>query len=320
MLTKSYQERTVLYAFLLVPIFFGASYFLLHFYVDGDQVHYHRFYNSLKFATFQEVPSLALAQLSSREVLSPYLIWIGASLGIDKNVYVSFLNVLLLSGIFLILRKHHVSWLAVALVLTNFYTVVLLTGAERLKIAFIIIVYAFYFSGLVRNVLLFLSPMAHFQSLLFFPSIIFCTLAKDVKIFLRRRAIRVSSFRMVVVAGLSSFFIAYFFWDGIFIKGASHAARDTSALELLNIIILSFVSIFVAVNKFRIMMALLPFYPMIAILGGMRINMLAVVTVIYLLMVEHKLNHPAMILMLTYFSYKSVPFIKNIIVYGNGFF
>lgn len=47
--------------------------------------------------------------------------------------------------------------------------------------------------------------------------------------------------------------------------------------------------------------------------------MLAVVVVIYFLMIENKLNHPIALFLLGYFSFKAIPVVKNIIVYGNGF-
>jgi len=315
----SCQSRTKIHLAALLPLFFIVSYVLLNYYTEGDQIHYHRFYEALKYSEFSDVPSLAVAMVSSREIISPYLLWVGASLGIDKNIYISALNVILLSGVYLLLRKNNVSWLVVILILTNFYTVVLLTSAERLKIAFILVTYGVYFSGWVRNILLFFSPMAHFQALLFFPSIIFNVLEKDVKSFFMRFTIRKSSFRVVMAAMVPFFFMALFFWDGVFTKISWYVNRDTSVFELANILILSIVAVLATKHKLRILMILLPFYPMIALLGGIRVNMLAVVAVIYFLMVEKKLNHPAMVALLIYFSFKSIPFVHNVIVYGNGF-
>src|SRR5690606_30234211 len=51
-------------------------------------------------------------------------------------------------------------------------------------------------------------------------------------------------------------------------------------------------------------------YPIIFLLGGERGNMVAVTIALWLLMVERRLNHPAILVMLTYFSWKSVGFVR----------
>ena len=82
--------------YFLYPIFFSASMFLLKYYVDGDQIFYIELYNQYKVTEFFSVMSVAKDLASSYEPISVYILWIGSKIGISKNIYISFMNALLL--------------------------------------------------------------------------------------------------------------------------------------------------------------------------------------------------------------------------------
>lgn len=129
--TQKKKLKTLFYIAILVPLSFLVSVFLLNFYTAGDQAHYHKFYEALKTARLSEIMTLGLLYIDSAEPLSTVVFWLGAKLGFDKNVFISALNVVLVVGLFLLARKHNASKLTIALLLTNFYLIVLMTGAER---------------------------------------------------------------------------------------------------------------------------------------------------------------------------------------------
>lgn len=79
------------------------------------------------------------------------------------------------------------------------------------------------------------------------------------------------------------------------------------------------IGILISSNKFRMLLSLLPVFIALVIVGGDRINMIAFTMVFGILMYERRLKHPLFILLLTYFSVKSIGFIDNILLYGNGF-
>ena len=93
-------------------------------------------------------------------------------------------------------------------------------------------------------------------------------------------------------------------------------ARDTG---LSNLILLAVVAIFATRYRWRMLLLLLPMLPAVSIFGGQRVNMIAVTLVLYMLIVERRLNHPFVLLLLLYFSLKSIPFIINIYTVGSGF-
>jgi hypothetical protein len=126
---------------ILVFLSFPISLSFLQFYISGDQVHYHNFYNSIQGVPFSEVGPIALSSISSAEPLSWLVLWTGSNLGVDKNIWISILNVFLIVGLVALLQKHRAPWYVMALLLTNFYVIVLMTGAERLKIAYIFLIW-----------------------------------------------------------------------------------------------------------------------------------------------------------------------------------
>ncbi|QEQ57217.1 hypothetical protein [Chlorobium phaeovibrioides] len=85
--------------------FFMWSYFLLMHYTNGDQGSYRLFYQALQSVPVGEVMPIALAYVSSEEPLSAFILWVGANLGLDKDVYVSILNLVLFVGGTLLLQK-----------------------------------------------------------------------------------------------------------------------------------------------------------------------------------------------------------------------
>ena len=318
--TIDYKGQSILLAMFLIPVAYAVSYFLLTYYVGGDQVHYQRFYDALYGAGFAEMLVLARGHLSSKEPLSALVFWAGSNLSIEKNVYISILNVLLVSGIFLLARKYRVNSLMILLLLTNFYVIVLMTGAERLKIAFIFLVFAALFVGKTRVALSALSPFAHLQSLVLLPSVILASFEHFIRraIISQRMNKRTVGF-LLFVAVLGLLVVVQLF-DGIMQKAAAYAAQDVALTELTNVVILSAIALYVTANRFRMFLILAPMYPAIAVLGGMRVNMIAVVLVVYYLMTEKCLHHPLIYALMVYFTLKSIMFVQNIYMYGDGFY
>jgi hypothetical protein len=313
------EFNNLIYLSGIAPVFFGISFFLLKSSTGGDQVHYHKFYESLKYAKLDEIMTLAYSHVSSAEPLSAFVLWIGAQSGLEKNIYISILNVILIVGIFLLARKHQANPLTIFLLLTNFYLVVLMTGAERLKIAHIVLVYAGLFEGRARFMLSAASPFAHLQILIFLVGAFASKLESSFRNLLNRFVIPKKELRLLLISIISLFVFAAFLFEGVMRKITAYASLAFSPFELLNIGILSIIALYITRRRLRMFLVLLPMFPAVIILGPTRVNMIAVTLVIYFLMIEHRLHHPLMLMLMLYFSFKSIPFIKNIILYSNGF-
>ena len=307
------------YAIILIPVFFTYAYLLIYPYVEGDQYYYRLFYSALADAKFNEVMPIALEKVASVEPLSIYMLWIGAKTGLDKDIYISLLNVILLLGLFLFCRKNNVGPIPLFLLLTNYYIIVLMTGAERLKIAYIILFLATLYSTNKGRALTGISGFAHLQNFLMFPSLLLANYSTAIRRIFKAGKFKIELFLVSVIMTVFAVFLFSIFNDAIIKKVFASIENSDSSIQILNLLILSFVAFFATRNRWRMALILLPMYPAVSILGGQRVNMIAVTLVLYFLIKERALNHPFVLALLLYFSFKSITFIQNIILYGSGF-
>jgi len=318
--TKFIMSKNSLLNAALTSAAFIMSYVLLSFYTEGDQIHYKRLYEAFEAAYFWEVMDLGVLHVSSAEPITLYILWVGAVWGIDKNVYISIFNSILVFGLLVLLARKKAPLYIYLLLLTNFYLIVLLTGAERLKFAYIFFVFAAISTstfGRFGNIAL--APFSHFQALIYFPSLILYYLYYDLKLFLRYYL----TVKLLIVIVLFAVFVAVvslFKFDEILAKAIIYISENAQITEAVNLLILLIVALSATKNRLRMFLVLLPLFPAVVLLGGERVNMIAVSLVIYYLLIEERLNRPLPILLLCYFSIQSIFFISNIIQFGDGFY
>lgn len=310
---------TTVYVVILIPIVFFLSLALLNAYTNGDQVHYHKLYEALAGASLLEIPFLLYSIASSAEPLTGFILWIGANLGVEKNIFISGLNVVLVAGLFVLVRRHKAPWPISFLLLSNFYLLVLLTAAERLKIAYIFLVFSAIFVGKTRLALLFLSPFAHLQSLVLMMSVFSAYLDRTIKdVFLR---LRISKRDLLFLLGSTTMGLIVFslLSDGLLIKTTNYMERETANTGIINIVLLLFVSLLVTCNRLRMVLTFLPLFVAMLLLGRPEISMIATTVVFFLLLIEQRLHHLLVYGLMIYFSLKSIPYVYNIFTYGDGF-
>lgn len=299
---------------------FQSSIFLLGEYKYGDQVHYRNFYDRLDGVNFREITRLQVSQVGGAEPIYGVLMWVGANLGVPKDTYISFFNVLLVVLFFFFLRKFNVSLILILLLLTNFYLVVLLTSAERLKFSYIFLILAAITSGWPSKILSVLAPFAHFQTLINYLSLLFERLSK-IRL-LRRIKLSALIKSAIVIPIAAAFFLFVFFnySEAIVSKTVGHSEQEASGLfSLVNLIGLFLIGIFVTKDRVRFCMAMLPIFLVADILGTARVNMIGVVVFYFFLLREGRGNHIVMYPLMTYFSFKSIGYIRAIIEHGDGF-
>ena len=318
--SKYIVNKTFFYSVILLPVFFVYAYLLIIPYTEGDQEYYRIFYNALSDTNITEVMPLALTKVASVEPVSIYVLLVGASLGIDKDIFISLLNIVLLLGLFLFCRKYEAGPIPTFLLLTNFYIIVLMTGAERLKIAYIILLWATFYTSNKARLLIGISGLAHLQNIIMFPSLLLANYSNSIRRIFKAGKFKKELFLATIILLIFSAILFGVFNETIFKKVIGAMSRvDSSIIQILNLVILTVVAIFATKNRWRMILLLLPMYPAVSILGGQRVNMIAVTLVIYFLATERMLNHPFVLFLLFYFSIKSIPFIYNILKYGTGF-
>lgn len=306
-------------AIAIIPLAYVASFVLLSFYTGGDQTHYHKFYKALHGVGIDKIAYLASFHLASAEPLSAAILWVGANLGIEKNIYISLLNVIMIVGIFVLARRNQVSLFVIGLLLTNFYVVVLMTGAERLKIAYIFLILGALSIGKKSLILFVGSILSHLQNGLLLAGVVAGSFSRMVSTLVLHFSVSRRSIWLLIASASIGSAIGYLIFDGIARKVADYAVIEFSPSQVVKVGILSAIALYVSNKRLRMILTIFPTIIAIAFLGDIRVNMIAVTLVIYNLMDEHRLDHPLVHLLLVYFSLKSIPFIYNIVLYGNGF-
>ncbi len=312
------SRSTWLMAIALAPIAYMISYYLLSYYTHGDQIWYINFYEALRGASLEDVISLSLNHIDAAEPIAGYILWLGANLDIEKKIYVSLLNVILIVSLFLLARENRVKIPMIGLLLTNYYVVGLMVSAEKLKIAYIILSIAMLFTGRIRIFLLACTPFAHVQSIILLSSMVIAYFEENIKNLILKFRFSMKFIIPLINLAAASAIIAYFLLEGIKNKFNSYIGQG-SVSDLTNILILILIAIYITHQRFRMTLILLPLIPIIILIGSNRVNMIAVTLVIYILMDERRLSHPLIYLLMSYFSIKTIYFVEKIILYGDGF-
>ncbi len=306
--------KQIQYLYVIVLTFLG--YYLLGKYEYGDQVYYRDLYNELQAADFLDSFYLAFKIVGSSEPLSIILLWIGAKLSISKDLYISVFNFILLLGIILFCRKCKSGGLTLFLMTINFYIWVLLTSAERLKFAFIIITYAFlYYENLIiRKSLLIISITAHFQSILFMLGLI----PYKEKVEKNNVGRKKKWIILIPLIILLIYILDGYFYENLIRKFDVYSGSG-DIYALFNPLVIFIVSWFSLKSRIVAFRVFLVFMPLFYVFGSDRLTMVYFLLLFYLLGIERNLNNTFFIAALIYFAIKNISYISNILIFGTGF-
>ncbi len=305
---------------MLLAALLPLSVWLLGAYTGGDQVPYTRFYDAIsELSLFQAIKDQPL-HISGSEPLFATLMWLGAVLGVPKGLYISMLNVIFIGLLIATLRRYRVSIPIVLLALTNFYVLVLLTGAERLKISYIFLFAAILSTGAAKWVFLAAAPAAHFQTLLNYAALAARKAASFAVNFDISRPYKKNSIILLAILAIIATVTFSFFSDKIVEKANIYMASNVFQWSsFVNSGALICLGLFLSNQKLHFASMMLPLLGAIALIGADRVNMIVFVMFFYALMLEGRASHPLVYVPMIYLSYKSVGFIASILQYGNGF-
>lgn len=307
---RLWKKRDLLMAIAVGVAAFAFYSFILYNYYYGDPAHYQTFYDSL---IGRDVIWALLSQrdyLGSSELVYPVIAWLGSNASIERYVLMAAFDGLMYAILFNTLRMYRCNPLFIALCLTNFYVIVLATSAERLKFAYICLFMALMAAGRIRLLWMALAPLAHFQSLITHGSIFiwhfFAHLSVRVKV------------AIGVAAAVATMGLLYFFYGALLDKFAAYQGEG-GLIDILSGIALLGIALVIFPNKVRVFATLAPLIALTFVLGSERMNMVTFTTFMFICIIEKKTMHPAIILIMIYFSVKSVEFIDNVLKFGNGF-
>lgn len=305
--------------FFVVLLAFVGSYFLLGHYQGGDQYFYRMYYEKAEHVGLVEAIGIGSAMLNAGEPVSLAVLWAGSKLGLEKDIYVSILNCLLVGGLYFFCKKNKTPMLAFVLLVMGYYVLVLMTGAERLKIGYIFMIWSFVFFHRLRLIFYALSFLSHFQMLLFlFVFFIKVFLAECSLVF---RSGKASTF---FLSKLVVFFVVLFpllipVLSKIYSKVHGYFGGELKLLDVVNVFLLFLVGFFVYRRWVFQVWGLLLFLPFVIVLGGSRVNLMAVTFAFFFFIQDRKMMNPLVLSLLLYFVYKSIFFMSSVILYGDGF-
>lgn len=309
------------YTYSLALLIFIAAYvfsqWILQYYTGGDQVHYTALYESLRWAPISQISDLQFKYTGSTEPLYGLIMWVSASL-FEKNIIISFMNSILMVSIFILLRKNRAGFIFTILMFTNYYVLVILTSAERLKFGYIFAILILILPSIWRAAAAIAALTNHYSILIIFISIIFPQkYLETLKSFRKGGWDSFKSSLLFIVIFLSFIVFSILYRDQITNKVNHYQSYDPT--DLLQGAILFIIAMIVSNDRLNTAMTLS--FPLAAtfILGGDRVNMLTISVFIYLVLREGKTRHPAVMMVMAYLSYKSIDYMQNVFAYGTGF-
>lgn len=298
-------------------------YFLLKSYTGGDQLVYGNFYNYIKNKSYIYSLYNSYSSITAFEPIFILFFWGSSNLGIEKIIYSTILNIVLIFGIIKIIKKYQIPHSIGFLLLFNFYLLVLLTTAERLKLSYIFIIYGFLASQKYQLLFYFFAIFTHFQNIIFFLGLYIYNfiIFREKKIYIKKTYFFLS---FVIFFCAIAFLIRanYVLYDLNLIKyiSAKLPSEMLPITSILKVLLLNILLCFVLKKKIiRIQLLFLVYSFFILILGNYRINMIAVTATLGILISEKKINHPLSVLILTYFFLASIPFIISVFISNHGF-
>ena len=318
------MSRLALSQFFGLAGVFLISLFLAPYYFEGDQLQYIGAYNAVNGYNFSEGFLAYRAYLTTEEPIHYTIVWIFSNLDFGKNVVMATANSVLAYLLMRVVFAWRVSiYVALALILTNYYVLVLYFAAERLKFGFIILLLAVIFSKRKKSSLFLavFSIMAHVQLIVIYTAVLFSEFINRLIIGIN---ISKSFYKETFVFG---FAVLLFFttWtvlgDHIIYKLGEYTERDhnNSIFDIWKSCVFLMLALIYSREKLKTVLGFLIIISSVIILGPDRVNMIAYIFFMYYALQHNRGINAGVAVSLIYFSIKSVDFIIRIIYNGHGF-
>jgi hypothetical protein len=303
-----------------ICVFVGST-LLAPFYIDGDQRIYHHAYQVVEGLDWANAYYLYARTIMGGEYSHFIVSWIASTLAIEKSVAMALANSMLAAYSVVLLRRWGASlYVALFVVLTNYYWYVLYFPAERLKVGVLFMVLSLLSigRGIAFPVFSAAALFAH-NSLIFIYSGIWLMMAAS---FLRRSESALRN-QLILLSGGGVLIVSVLLLGRIHIEAklptylAVHNVSNVWALG--PVLILVGLSCIYSKKIIEPALLYLPTILGIAFLGGSRLNMLAYFIFLYhCLQVRNGFNI-GVVTTSIYCCYKSIGFVSNVIEYGHGF-
>jgi len=298
-------------------IVFALSLLISPHYMLGDQEHYRGVFEILPTLSFVNGFIHYSQALSSIEPGHYTISWIFSRF-LEKDLFISILNAILaFYSMQLLIRWRASIYVAASIVLTNFYFYVLFFAAERLKVSFIFLTMAlahvngskFYFFSA-------LSAISHIQILIVYMMLLFREFSIEFI-----RIITSGKIKKYFLIGLIAFFLTLVVMSGQIIeKLSAYVVIGFDIQSVYKLLVFYFMTLVYSRNRSDVTILFIPLFIAVLMIGDERINMFGYFVFLYYAIPINKGFNMGVVLTSAYFFYKTIIFVHNIIVSGDGFF
>lgn len=306
---KKGQVYSLLYALFILMI---SSYFV-PLYIYGDQQFYIDFYENCFYPNIDSFECYN-SKLGTQEPLYFGLVWLMNKFGVDRNLFIIFSNFiftyLLCLNVFKYYKVDFTRNILIILMLSNYYSVVLFFAAERLKFSIMFLLIYFLVVSKYKIIYYFLAVIGHMQSFFLSFYIFMMELGKLKKIWLKTSIL----IFMVSMSGILLLFLSEHI-SNKFEAYSGDGGSLGSVLKTFFFIILSYLYS----KNFKILLCGVPLIVASFILDVERVAIFSFFVFIGTVIYYRKALDPFLILILLYFSVKSIEFLINIIEFGSGY-
>lgn len=299
---------------------FLFSVWLLSLYRGGDQEHYDRFWRAMVWTHPSLWSRLQFAYLSSAEPMYRLIIGLGTYLNVDRIVYLSLWNAFFLSMIGYILIKSRSSIPFAIFVFTNFYVLVLLSSAERLKFGYIFLLLASCIESLRGKTLLsIVSGFAHTQAIIQFMSAAIYYVAVEYRRIFAKTSSTIALFAGGSAAlGVVVYYLVNSVGDIVAQKSEFYMGESQGVSEIIQWLLILIGGTIVFEKRLPFALAMLPMGVLTSLFGG-RVNVATLAFFCALALAGRKTAHPLVLFVMAYMSFKSIGFVTNVLNTGQGF-
>lgn len=312
MVVNKYKLIQIVYPFLIYIV----SIIISPYDIYGDQLYYRQIYLELPNYNLIDGYFVYSQTLSSFEFMHYILIkW--ASLFINKDIFMSLSNAILIFFIIRYMSKLKVSIAIITIIVfSNYYLFVLFFSAERLKFA---VIFLFISLNSLNNIKLmyffgFLSVLTHIQMFILYMSIFFHKIFISMYNIIATMKFRFSHIILIVIV-----FIILELLSNQIISKASYYITGNLSFPY-KIFIFYFLSLIYAKNKSQLIFLFLPLAIASSVILGNRIAIFAYMIFLYYGLQSNHGKNIGVISTSIYYAIQSYLFIYNIFVYGNGYY
>ncbi len=303
------RTQGLVLTFNVVSVFL-ISYFVGSYFILGDQALYRSIYMGLSEKKIIEGYQWYISQIDSKEIGHFFLVWL-ASPYIEKDLFNSISNAILaFYSTKLYIRWGARPWVTTLLVVFGYYHLSMYLSAERLKYAFIFVVFSIYFfkykGYILLNVLL--AIITHVQSIIIFGSIYFSYVVGVI----RRGAINVFSIIVLIVL----LAVVLFLSEHILSKITYYYNNFHGFGELIKIFLFFFLALFYSRKKMQTFLLFIPLFVAVYIVGGMRVNLIGYFIFLYYGLKVNGGENIGVLSTSIYFLFGWFEYVFNVLEYG----